>query len=125
MLAGMGKVIVTPVFVDLEHPAIARAIVEHILEHADLVGHDARGRPVMRFEFPVEDWMIDKLAVFGAAGSDLEPDPVDDDELEEDRVRPVEPEYVRPWYDAARRPASRPRTSAASPSPHRTARRSP
>jgi hypothetical protein len=55
-------------------PAILRAMREHILEHADIVGHDAPGREIMRFEFPVEPWMMDKLAALGAGREELEPE---------------------------------------------------
>jgi hypothetical protein len=99
----MSKLVVTPVFVDLDHPAITRAIVEHILENAHIVGQDELGREVMRFEFPVEPWMIDKLAVFGASEADLEPEPLDDDEREEDRARAVAQECVRPRLLTRRR----------------------
>jgi hypothetical protein len=35
----MGKVILTPAFIDLERPAILRAMLEPTLEHVDVVGH--------------------------------------------------------------------------------------
>ncbi len=71
----------TAEFIDFEHPAIAGAILAHIVEHADVVGTDRRGRTVMRFEFAAPPWLIDKLAAFGARQADLEPD--DDFEMED------------------------------------------
>jgi hypothetical protein len=82
MLAGMSKVIVTPAFIDLEHPAILRAMLDHILEHAHVVGRDRRGREIMRFEFAAEPWMVDKLASSGAAQAELEDGDDDMDEVE-------------------------------------------
>ena len=50
----MSKVIVTPEFVNLEHPAVTRALLRHIVDNADIVGEDWRGRTVMRFEVAAE-----------------------------------------------------------------------
>lgn len=108
MLGGMGKILKHAAFLDLEDPVVARALVQHILDHGDIVGVDECGRDVMRFEFPLLPGMLEKLAAFRAADADLEPEPLDDDELEEDRVRSVEPEYARPRYlSAVRGHASR------------------
>ncbi len=74
MLERMGHVIFSPAFIDLEHPAILRALFRHILDHADVAGVDVRGRPVLRFEVVCEPWLLDKLAAFGAAEEDLEDD---------------------------------------------------
>ena len=68
----MAKVITTPEFVDIDHPLVARALLRHIVDDADIVGTDARGRPVMRFEFAAEPWLLDKLAAMGAGEEDLE-----------------------------------------------------
>ncbi len=70
---------VTPEFIDIDHPLIARALLRHIVENADIVGEDRKGRPIMRFEFAAEPWMIDRLAALGSNEADLE-----DDELEEE-----------------------------------------
>jgi hypothetical protein len=86
----MGKDIVAPVFIDFEHPAVMHAMILHILEHADIQGTDQRGRPVMHFEFPVEDWMIDKLALFGVRDEDLEPEAVEDGDEDVDEVPSIE-----------------------------------
>ena len=73
-------------FLDLEHPTVLRALLRHIVEHADCDGVDAYGRPVLRFEFACEAWLLDKLAALGAGDEDLEPDDhaEDDDPAEED-----------------------------------------
>ena len=57
---------VTAEFIDVDHPLIARALLRHIVEHADIVGEDHKGRAVTRFEFAAEPWPIDKLAVVAA-----------------------------------------------------------
>ena len=99
----MGKLLTHPAFLDLENPAVARALVQHILDHGHIVGLDHRGREVMRFEFPLLPGMPERLAAFGVTDADLEPEPLDDDEREEDRVRAVEPEYARPRRLSGRR----------------------
>lgn len=71
----MSHVIVTPEFLNLESPYLARAILEYIVANADIVGEDIGGRPIMRFEFACDTWLQDKLASDGAAGEDLEPEP--------------------------------------------------
>ena len=53
------RIIVTPEFVDIDHPLIARALLRHIVEHADIVGQDHKGRAVLRFEFAAEPWLLD------------------------------------------------------------------
>ena len=79
------RIIVTPEFVDIDHPLIARALLRHIVEHAEVVGQDHKGRAVMRFEFAAEPWLLDKLAVMGARDEDLEDDdPAEDDEPDTD-----------------------------------------
>jgi hypothetical protein len=65
----MAKVICDPAFLDLEHPAVLRAMIHHILGHAHIEGIDPGGRPIMTFSFPLEPWMLDKLTALGAAGS--------------------------------------------------------
>jgi hypothetical protein len=87
------RIIVTPEFVDLDHPLIARALLRHIVEHADIVSQDHKGRAVMRFEFAAEPWMIDKLAALGTKEEYLEDDDpaeeepdLEDDELEEEEA---------------------------------------
>jgi hypothetical protein len=71
----MSTVIVTPEFLNLEAPCLAVAILEHIIANADVVGEDRQGRPVMRFEFVCEPWLMDKLAAYGAINEDLEIEP--------------------------------------------------
>jgi hypothetical protein len=44
----------------------------HIVDGADIVGTDVRGRPVMRFEFAAEPWLLDKLAALRAAEENRE-----------------------------------------------------
>ncbi|MFO1067049.1 MAG: hypothetical protein U1E14_00815 [Geminicoccaceae bacterium] len=70
----MAAVIVTPEFINLEHPAILHAILLHLVENADVIGHDRRGLPVLRFEFVAHPWLLDKLAALGAAEEDFEDD---------------------------------------------------
>lgn len=73
----MRNVIVTPEFLNLEAPRLARAVLEHIIAQADIVGEDPAGHPVMRFEFVCPPWLMDKLAAYGAAGEDIEPESED------------------------------------------------
>jgi hypothetical protein len=73
----MSNVVVTPEFLNLEAPRLARAILEHVIAHADIVGEDPAGSPIMRFEFVCPPWLMDKLAAYGAAGEDIEPEPKD------------------------------------------------
>ena len=81
MLAGMAAVIVTPEFIDLDAPAISRALLRHIVLHADRIGVDAQGHEILRFEFAAAPWLVDKLASLGAAAEDLEDDdPAEDDD---------------------------------------------
>jgi hypothetical protein len=72
--ARMSRAIVTPEFIDLEAPSIMRALLGHILDHADIAGEDAKGRPILRLELPCEPWLIDKLAAFGVRHEDREED---------------------------------------------------
>ena len=73
-MAGMtGQLLLTP-HVDLSHPQIAQALLLDILDSADIVGHDHKGRAILRFDFAVEPWLLDKLAAVGAADEDLEDD---------------------------------------------------
>ncbi|MGI9449096.1 MAG: hypothetical protein ACR2QH_00320 [Geminicoccaceae bacterium] len=71
----MTDVIVTPQFLNLESPRLAKAILEHIIAHANIVGEDAGGRPVLRFEFACDPWLMDKLASYGAVDEDREAEP--------------------------------------------------
>lgn len=73
----MSNVIVTPEFINFEAPRLARAVLEHIIAQADVVGEDPAGHPIMRFEFVCPPWLMDKLAAYGAAGEDIEPEPED------------------------------------------------
>jgi hypothetical protein len=57
-----------------ESPHLAKAILAHIIANADMVG-EVRGRPIMRFEFSCEPWLMDKLAAFGVGDEDLEAEP--------------------------------------------------
>ena len=42
------RAVVTPEFIDIEAPPIMRAIIGHVLDHADVVVEDRQGRPVLR-----------------------------------------------------------------------------
>ena len=64
----MSNVVVTPEFLNLESPRLARAILEHVIAHADIVGEDPAGRPIIRFEFVCPPWLMDKLAAYGCCG---------------------------------------------------------
>ena len=84
----MAELSIPPEFIDLEHPTVLRALIRHIVEHADCDGVDAHGRPVLRFEFACEAWLLDKLAALGAGDEDLEEDdPAEDDSAEDDDPR--------------------------------------
>ncbi|MGI9449847.1 MAG: hypothetical protein ACR2QH_04270 [Geminicoccaceae bacterium] len=73
----MSNVIVTPDFLNLESPAREKAVLEHIIAHADITSVDPGGRPVMRFEFVCPPWLMDKPAAYGAAGEHMEAEPED------------------------------------------------
>lgn len=73
----MSNVIVMPEFLNLESPCLARALLKHIVEHAEIVGEDMSGRPVMRFEFVCPPWLMDKLAALSVDGENLEVEPED------------------------------------------------
>lgn len=78
----MADLVIPPEFIDLEHPTVLRALLRHIVEHADCEGVDAFGRPVLRFEFACEEWLLDKLAALDAGDEVLE----DDDLAEDDEI---------------------------------------
>ncbi len=61
----MSKVLITPEFVNLESPPVMRALLHHLIEHADIVDHDVSGKPVLRFEFACPSWLLDKLSSLG------------------------------------------------------------
>jgi hypothetical protein len=64
---------------------VLRALLRHIVEHADMAGVDAFGRPILRFEFAADDWLLDKLAALGAAADEMEDDdPAENDDPTED-----------------------------------------
>lgn len=75
--ACMSKVVVTPEFIDLESPAVMRALIHHLIEHADIVGHDQFGQPILRFEFACPSWLLDKLSSFNARREDFEAEPAE------------------------------------------------
>jgi len=52
-----------------------RALLLHVFDHADVVGHDKAGRPILRFEFACAPWLMDKLSSFDASREDLEAEP--------------------------------------------------
>ena len=81
----MADLVIPSEFIDLDHPTVLRALLRHIVEHADCDGIEAYGRPVLRFEFACEPWLLDKLAALGAGDEDLEDDdPAKDDEPKEE-----------------------------------------
>jgi hypothetical protein len=81
----MAELVIPPECIDLEHPTVLRALLRHIVEHADCEGLDAFGRQVLRFEFACEEWLLDKLAALGAGNEDLEEDdPAEEDDPKED-----------------------------------------
>jgi len=71
----MSKVLITPEFINLESPPVMRALLQHIFDRADIVGHDPSGHPVLRLEFGCDPWLMDKLAAFGTRDDDLELEP--------------------------------------------------
>jgi hypothetical protein len=73
----MAMIRTTPQFIELDHPLVARALLRHIVEHADVVGDHYRGRPIMRFEFAADPWMVDKLVAMGAGEENLEDEVVE------------------------------------------------
>ncbi|MEO1020055.1 MAG: hypothetical protein AAFY56_20545 [Pseudomonadota bacterium] len=58
-------------FINLDDPRTAQALLRHIVDRADVVGEDLAGRPVLRFEFAAEPWLLDKLASLGAATDEM------------------------------------------------------
>lgn len=81
-------------FADLDQVPAAAAYLRHIVERADIVGQDRKGRAIMRFEFAAEPWLLDKLAELGAADENTEEDDPaeDDDPAEEDDPGEEEPD---------------------------------
>lgn len=73
----MTNIIVTPEFLNLEAPRLAKAVLDHIIAHADIVGEDPSGMAIMRFEFVCPPWLLDKLAAYGAADEHMEAEPDD------------------------------------------------
>jgi len=73
----MSEAIVTPDFLNLELSRLEKAILEHILAHADTMSEDPGGRPVIRFEFVCPAWLKDKLVAQGAAGEHIKTEPED------------------------------------------------
>ncbi|MEO1020147.1 MAG: hypothetical protein AAFY56_21035 [Pseudomonadota bacterium] len=67
--------------INLDDPETTRALLRHIVDRGDVVGEDLTWRPVLRFEFAAEPWLLDKLANLGAAGDELEAES-DQDELD-------------------------------------------
>lgn len=63
---------------NLEHPAILRAVLLGIVRTGDALGLAAPGRTVLAVT--VDDWVIDQLAAFGAAEEDREPETDEDDD---------------------------------------------
>jgi hypothetical protein len=68
----MRSIRLTREFIDIEAPAVTRAILSGLLEHGDVVGHDQAGRVVITLA--VEPWLFDKLLTFDAATEELKPD---------------------------------------------------
>jgi hypothetical protein len=63
--------------------AEARVLLNHILEHGDIVGRDTAGRAIIKLA--VDDWVLDKLMTFDAEAAELEDadgEPEPDDELD-------------------------------------------
>ncbi len=68
---------------NLEHPAVLRAVLAQVVRTGDVLGPAGPGRTLLAVA--VDDWVIDELAALGAAAEDLEPeldgeDGDDDDE---------------------------------------------
>ena len=62
----------------------ARALLHHLLQHADVAGKDALGRTILTLA--VDAWLLEQLMTFDAAAEDLE----DGGDAEPDEV--AEPE---------------------------------
>ena len=76
-MRGMSNVIITPEFLNLESPYLAKAILEHTIATAKTFSEDMQGhRPVMRFEIVCYPWMMKRLAACRTASEDpvAEPD---------------------------------------------------
>lgn len=70
----MGRARVSPEYIDIDHPAVTRAILMEILDNTHVVGVDDRGWPIIRHEFACPPWLLDKLACYGSHDIDLEDD---------------------------------------------------
>ncbi len=81
----------------------ARALLQHLLEHGDVVGTDTAGRTII--QLAVDDWTLEKLTTFDADGAELEDegDGEPDDDAEEDGPPAVLLEVVRPKVIRRRR----------------------
>jgi hypothetical protein len=82
--------------------AEARALLQHLLEHGDVLGRDTAGRTIL--QLAVDDLVLEKLMTFDAEAADLEDggDGEPDDHAEED-YPPVVVELIRPKMVARRR----------------------
>jgi hypothetical protein len=86
--------------------AEARALLNHVLEHGDVVGRDSVGRTII--QLAVHDWVLDKLMGFDADaveledGGEAEPDADD----EGDGAPFMIPDVVLPKVIRRRRPSA-------------------
>jgi hypothetical protein len=76
--------------------AEARALLNHLLEHGDIVGSDPAGRTVI--QLAVDDWVLQKLMTFDAEATEFEGETnaEPDDHAEEDWLPMVLLDVVRP-----------------------------
>ena len=92
--AAMSKVVITPERISLESLPVMRALLQHLFDHGDIVGHDPTGKPILRFEFACAPWLMDKISSFSASREDLEPAPIEDDRRDAAQRAPPASEAV-------------------------------
>ena len=77
----------------------ARALLNHLLEHGDIVGRDTAGRTII--QLAVDDWALERLLIFDADAADLEdggddePDADDEEDGPPTVVDLVSPKVIR------------------------------
>jgi hypothetical protein len=78
--------------------AEARALLHHLLEHADVVGKDTAGRTII--QLAMDDWVLERVLAFDAEAADLEgggedePDADDEEDGSPVVIDPLRPKVV-------------------------------
>ena len=89
--------------VPLPPSAEARALLNHLLEHGDIVGRDTVGRTII--QVAVDDWALERLMTFDADAAELEDqgdgEPDADSEFDGPGPHEVSPPHPAPGLPAS------------------------